>query len=137
MSHALHGHQRWTGHSEAFWQNVVHWKRECKTLQHSCLEKEPYEQYEKWGWALRPGVQYATGEEQRAVPRKNWEGNSQEGQGSPNGGNRLQVSGIFYPSQVAGGNKLQVLRFFLPSVYKLKQRFLLKFCVAMMAPGST
>ena len=46
----------------------------------------------------RPGVQDATGEEQRAGPRKNWEGNRQEGQGSPNGENRLQVSGIFYRS---------------------------------------
>ena len=30
--------------------------------------------------------------------QSNWEGNRQEGQGSPNGGNRLQVSDIFYLS---------------------------------------
>ena len=41
-----------------------------------------------------------------------WEGNRQEGQWSPNGGNRLQVSDIFFSlSLAAGGNKLQVLDF--------------------------
>ena len=32
-------------------------------------------------------------------------------------------------------NKCQI--FFSPSLYKIKRRFLLKFCVAMMTPGST
>ena len=50
---------------------------------------------------------------------RDWDGNRQEGEGSPNGGNRLQVSDIF------------------PSLYKIKRRFLLKFSVAMMIPGST
>ena len=36
-----------------------------------------------------------------------WEGNRQEGQGSPNGGNRLRVSDIFFSlSEAAGRNKL-------------------------------
>ena len=32
------------------------------------------------------------------IPWRQWEGNRQEGQGSPNGGKRLQVSDIFYLS---------------------------------------
>ena len=66
-----------------------------------------------------------------------WEGNRKEGWGSPNGGNRLQVLDIFYLSlkwQEEINYKCQI---FFPSLYKIKRRFLLKFYVAMMTPGST
>ena len=36
---------------------------------------------------------------------------------------------------MAGGNKLVL--YFPPSLYKFQKRFLLKFCVAIMTPGST
>ena len=65
---------------------------------------------------------------------KAWKDNRQGGQGTPNGGNRLQVSCIFISLLGAGGNKLQVSDFF-PSLYKIKRRFLLKFCVAIRTPG--
>ena len=61
----LQGHPRQTGHSEEFWQNVVHWRREWLVF----LLREPHEQYEKakrydtGRWASRSeSVQYATGE---------------------------------------------------------------------------
>ena len=38
LSHALWGHPRLAGHGGQAWQNVVHWRRECKPLQYSCLE---------------------------------------------------------------------------------------------------
>ena len=46
MSHAMQGHPRWMGHSEEFWQIVVHWKRKW---QHTpvFLLWEPHEKYEK------------------------------------------------------------------------------------------
>ena len=65
-----------------------------------------------------------------------WEGNRQECQGSTNGGNRLYVSDDFSSLSLAGRNKLQVSDFF-PSLYKIKRKFLLKFCVVMRAPGCT
>ena len=63
-----------------------------------------------------------------------WEGNRQEGQWSPNGGNKLQVSDIFF--SLLRGRKKQTCYIFSPSLYKFKKRFLLKFCVAIMTPGS-
>ena len=66
----------------------------------------------------------------------NWEVNRQEGQGSPNGANRLQVSDISYLSlkrQEETNYKGQIF----PSLYKIKRRSFLKFCVAMTTPGST
>ena len=65
-----------------------------------------------------------------------WEGNRQEGQGSPNEGNRLWVSDIFSLSfkRQEETNKCQI---FLSSLHKIKRRLLLKFCLAMMTPGST
>ena len=39
----LQGHPRQTGHSEEFWQHVVHWRREWLVF----LLREPHEQYEK------------------------------------------------------------------------------------------
>ena len=38
MSHAVYGHPRRTGHGGDFWQNVVHWRRECQTISVLCLE---------------------------------------------------------------------------------------------------
>ena len=71
MSHAMQGHQRWTGHSEEFWESVVHWKRKCNPLQYSCLENPMGNMKSQKGITLEDetprsdGVQYATGEEQR------------------------------------------------------------------------
>ena len=83
MNHAIQGHARWTCHSEEFWQNAVHWRKEWQTTP-ELLQWEPHEQYEKANRfntgrsALHrsEGVQYVTGEEQRAITnsyRKNEE----------------------------------------------------------------
>ena len=66
--------------------------------------------------------------------QKQWEGNRQEGQRSPNGGNRLQVPDIF--NSLKGRRKQTGEIYFFPSLYKFKRRFLLKCCVAM-TPGFT
>ena len=70
MSHAMQGHLRQMGHSEEFWQNMVHWKKECKPLQYSCL-KNPIDSMKRQKdmiWEDEPpgseSVQYATGEEE-------------------------------------------------------------------------
>ena len=42
----------------------------------------------------------------------------------------------FFLSKAAGGNKLKWQTFLFPSLYKIKRRFLLKFCVVMTTPGS-
>jgi len=42
----------------------------------------------------------------------------------------------FFLSKAAGGNKLKWQTFLFPSLYKIKRRFLLKFCVLMTTPGS-
>ena len=70
---AVKGHPRQIGHSEEFWQNVIHWRREWQTTpvfflwepmssmkrqKDMTLEDEP----PRW-----EGVQYAPGEEQRAL----------------------------------------------------------------------
>ena len=62
-----------------------------------------------------------------------WEGNRQEGQGSPNGGKRLQVPDIFLSLKQQEKTNLPYV---FPSLYKFKRRFLLKCCVAM-TPGLT
>ena len=62
-----------------------------------------------------------------------WEGNRQEGQGSPNGGNKLQVPYIFISLKRQEETNWW---YFFPSLYKFKRRFLLKCCVAM-TPGFT
>ena len=46
MSQVRQGHLRWTGHSEEFWQSVVHWRREWQTTLVP-LPWGPHEQYEK------------------------------------------------------------------------------------------
>ena len=56
------------------WKYVVHWRRQWQTTS-IFLPCEPHEEYEK--------------------AQRYWEGNRQEGQGSPNGGNSLQMSDIF------------------------------------------
>ena len=46
MSHAMQGYPRWTGHSEEFWQIMVHWRRD-RQITPVFLPQEPHEQYEK------------------------------------------------------------------------------------------
>ena len=46
MNHAVQGHPRQMGHGGAFWQNVVHWRREWQTTP-VFLPWEPHEQYAK------------------------------------------------------------------------------------------
>ena len=62
---------RW-GHSEEFWQNVVHWRKKC-LLQYSCLENPVNSMKRQKDMTLEDeptrseGVQRAAGEEQRAI----------------------------------------------------------------------
>ena len=65
--------------------------------------------------------------------RWEWEGNRQEGQGSPNGGKRLQVPDIFISLKRQEETNQQYV---FPSLYKFKRRFLLTCCVAL-TPGLT
>ena len=56
----------------------------------------------------------------------------------PKRGNRLQVSDVFFLSlkrQEKTNSKRQMVS--CPSLYKIERRFLLKFCVARITPGST
>ena len=76
MSHALQSHPRPTGHSEEFWPNIVHWRREWQTTS-VFLPREPHEQYEKGKiMTMRNelsrlvGIQYATGEEWKNNSRR-------------------------------------------------------------------
>ena len=46
MSHAVQGHPRWTGQSEEFWQNMVHWRRKWQPTP-VFLHGEPHGQYKK------------------------------------------------------------------------------------------
>ena len=73
MSHETQGHLRQMGHKEEFWQNVVHWRREWQSTP-VFLPGEHHEQYEEAKHMTledksprSEGVQYATGEQQRAV----------------------------------------------------------------------
>ena len=38
MSRAMKDHPRWTGQNDAFWQNMVHWRRKWQTTSYSCLD---------------------------------------------------------------------------------------------------
>ena len=61
----------------------------------------------------------------------------QEGQGSPNGGYRLQVSTFLSFSKRQEEETNYKCQIFFSSLFKiliLYRRFLLKFCVAMMTP---
>ena len=70
----MQGHPKCMGHCEEFWQNMVHWKRKWQTTPVFFL-REPHKQYEKaerydtgrWAPPRLEGVQYTTGEEQRAI----------------------------------------------------------------------
>ena len=46
MSHAVHSHPKWMGHSGEFGPNVVHWRREWQTTPVFLLGK-PHERYER------------------------------------------------------------------------------------------
>ena len=59
------------------------------------------------------------------VAISSWKGNRQEGQGSPNGGKRLQVPDIFISLKRQEETNQ---RYVFPSPYKFKRRFLLKCC---------
>ena len=74
LSHAVQGHRRQTGHGGEVWQNVVHWRREWKPLQYSCLENPMNRQKDRTLKDELPrsvGAQYATGDQQRNNSRKN------------------------------------------------------------------
>ena len=79
MRHAMQGHPRQTAHSQEFWQNLVHWRREWQTTP-VFSPQELHERYEKTK-NMTPedepprseGVWYAVGEEQRKSSRKNEE----------------------------------------------------------------
>ena len=76
MSHAVEGHPRRLGHSEEFWQDVVHWRTEWQ-ITSVFLLWEPHEQYEKAKdrtlkdeLSRLVGAHYATGKEWRNNSRK-------------------------------------------------------------------
>ena len=72
-------HPRRSGRGGEFWQHVVHWRRGCKPLQHSCLENPMNSMKRQKDRTLENelpklvGAQYATGEEGRNRSRKNEE----------------------------------------------------------------
>ena len=67
------------GHDGEFWQNVVHWRKECKPLKYSYLEnpmdsvKRQKDMTLKDEFSRSVGAQYATEEEWRNNSRKNEE----------------------------------------------------------------
>jgi len=54
MSHIVQSHPRQTGHSEEFWQNVVHWRRKLQ-LTPVFLSGEYHEHYEKGDYLVEYG----------------------------------------------------------------------------------
>ena len=60
-------------------------------------------------------------------PQWLWEGDRQEGQGCPNGGNRLQCQTFFYLSLKQQEETNYKGQIFCLSLYKIKRRFLLSF----------
>ena len=56
----------------------------------------------------------------RGLLRGSWEGNRQEGQGSPDGGSRLQVSDVFSLLSSRRKQTTSVRLFFSPSQYKIR-----------------
>ena len=75
MRHAFQGHPRHTGHSEEFWQNMVHWRRKWQTTP-VFLPWELHEQYERQKDitledepARLEGIQYAIREDWRAITK--------------------------------------------------------------------
>jgi len=77
LSHAVWGHPRRMGHGGEVWQNVVHWRRNGKPLQYSCLEnpmnsmKRQKDRKLKDEFPRSVGAQYATGDHWRNNSRKN------------------------------------------------------------------
>ena len=67
------------GHGGEFWQNVVHWRRNGKPLQYSCLKNPMKSMTRQKYMTLKDELlgsvhaQYATGEEWRNSSRKNEE----------------------------------------------------------------
>ena len=67
------------GHGGEFWQNVVHWRRECKLLKYSYLEnpmnsmKRQKDRTPKDELPSSVGAQHATGDQWRNNSRKNEE----------------------------------------------------------------
>ena len=76
MSDAVQGHPRQTGHTEEFWQNMVHWRRKWQPKP-VFLSGKPHEQYKKakgkntgkmdTAPSKSERVQHAMREEQRAI----------------------------------------------------------------------
>ena len=77
LSHAMWGHPRWMGHGRQVGQKVAHWRRECKSLQNSCLEnpmnsvKRQKDRTQKDELPRSIGAQYATGDQCRNNSRNN------------------------------------------------------------------
>ena len=77
LSHAVWGHPRRSGRGGEVGQNVVHWKREWKPLQYSCLEnpmnsvRRQNDRTLKFELPRSVGAQYATGNQWRNNSRKN------------------------------------------------------------------
>ena len=77
LSHAMSGHTRRTGHGGEVWQNVVHWRRNGKPLQYSCLEnsmnnmKRQNDRILKEELPMLVSDQYATGDQWSNNSRKN------------------------------------------------------------------
>ena len=73
MSHAVRGCLRLMSHSEDFWRNMVHWRKECKSLQYSCHENPMNCMKRQKGMTPEDephrseSVHHATGEDQRAI----------------------------------------------------------------------
>ena len=76
---------KWTGNRE-FWQNVVHWRRDGKPLQYSCLDNSMNSMKMLKDMTLKDelprsvGTQYATREEWRNTSRMNEETESKQKQ---------------------------------------------------------
>ena len=70
----MQGHPRWTGLCGEFWQNVIHRRSERQTTP-VFLSWEPHENHDKakrydsgrWATSRSEGVQYVTGDEQKAI----------------------------------------------------------------------
>ena len=77
LSHAVWGHPRRSGHGGEVWQHVVHWRRDGKPLQDSCLENPTNRMRRQNDRTLRGelprsvGAQQATGDQRRSNSRKN------------------------------------------------------------------
>ena len=77
MSHAVQGYPRQMGHSEEFWQNVVHLRRERQTtpvfLCENPMKSMKRQKYmtPKGEPPRLEGARYATGEKWRAIVNTN------------------------------------------------------------------